>query len=176
MRKDLLKQFMARLDEMRLSKMLDRRDVYANLQEILIPYLSPPVERTMNRISSTDDCVEPSGIFNKEYKNDRILNYYVFLFLFQGKNFEKNEQKRSNIKSMMEGFSKFSKANNLQILFEKKSVNFMLLSPKPTGLVQDKLMNIIKASQKYSILFYDLFIKKKSYSSQISKILESFIH
>ena len=91
MRKDLLKQFMARLDEMRLSKMLDRRDVYANLQEILIPYLSPPVERTMNRISSTDDCVEPSGIFNKEYKIDRILNYYVFLFLFQGKNFEKNE-------------------------------------------------------------------------------------
>lgn len=168
-RKALGAEFSEKLDQMRRSKMFDRKDVYANLQEILIPFLSD------------DAALEPAGpqrfagVSAPELRRLRLLNNYVFLFLFEGAHFEKNQKRKSQIRAMMNSFSRLSKNNNLQVCFEKTFVNFMLLQPSRATSIQDKILNIIKASKSYFIVFYQPFVHAKRYVAQVEAILRSFV-
>lgn len=178
LRRDLVLEFNEKLDQMRRSKMFDRKDVYANLQEILIPFLTMDIDSDKANLESgseinSDLCLMPSDI--QKFKKHKKLNNYVFLFLFEGVNFEKNQGRKSQIKAMMNRFSKLSQNNNLQVCFEKTFVNFMLLKPSNVNSIQDKILNIIKASQTYFIVFYNYFVQNKNYFSKMESILKSFI-
>ena len=174
-RKRLNYEFNEKLDQMRRSKMLDRKDVYANLQEILIPFLTMELDGVSFNLDTCPNSEVCGNISLAEFRRLKRLNNYVFLFLFEGTNFEKNQKRKSQIKAMMNSFSKLSKNNNLQVCFEKTFVNFMLLKPCNTTSIQDKILNIIKASKSYFVVFYNQYVQNKVYVSKIELILKSFI-